>query len=54
MPTAFTAQNGAEIHESTKIGVTGCPKARQAAKKKKKAKKAGKARNSSHSQGRKS
>ncbi len=26
MPTAFTAQNGAEIHQSTKIGVTGCPK----------------------------
>jgi hypothetical protein len=27
MPTAFVGQNGAEIHESTKIGVTGCPKA---------------------------
>ncbi len=26
MPTAFTAQNGAEIHESTKISVTGCAK----------------------------
>jgi hypothetical protein len=45
MPTAFVAQNGAEIHESTKIGVTGCPKAKKAAKKhpkkhaKKKAKK---------------
>jgi hypothetical protein len=26
MPTAFTAQNGAVIHQSTKIGVTGCPK----------------------------
>jgi hypothetical protein len=26
MPTEFVAQNGAEIHESTKIGVTGCPK----------------------------
>ncbi|HEY5046290.1 MAG TPA: hypothetical protein VII53_10580 [Solirubrobacteraceae bacterium] len=24
MPTAFVGQNGAEIHESTKIGVTGC------------------------------
>jgi hypothetical protein len=24
MPTAFVAQNGAEIHESTPIGVTGC------------------------------
>ena len=27
MPTAFVAQNGAEIHESTKIAVTGCPTA---------------------------
>jgi hypothetical protein len=26
MPTAFVAQNGAEIHESTPIGVTGCAK----------------------------
>jgi hypothetical protein len=26
MPTAFVAQNGTEIHESTKLGVTGCPK----------------------------
>jgi hypothetical protein len=26
MPTAFTAQNGAVIHESTPIAVTGCPK----------------------------
>ena len=26
MPTAFTAQNGATIHESTPIGVTGCPR----------------------------
>jgi hypothetical protein len=33
MPTAFLAQNGAVIHESTKISVTGC---------KKKAKKRGK------------
>ncbi|HEY5195338.1 MAG TPA: hypothetical protein VIJ39_15895 [Solirubrobacteraceae bacterium] len=28
MPTAFVAQNGAEIHESTKLSVTGCPKAK--------------------------
>jgi hypothetical protein len=28
MPTAFVAQNGAVIHESTKIGVTGCAKHR--------------------------
>jgi hypothetical protein len=26
MPTAFVAQNGTEIHESTKISVTGCAK----------------------------
>jgi hypothetical protein len=32
MPTAFVAQNGAEIHESTKISVTGCPKAKKAKK----------------------
>jgi hypothetical protein len=28
MPTAFTGQNGAVIHQSTPIGVTGCPKAK--------------------------
>ena len=27
MPTQFTAQNGAEMRQSTKIAVTGCPKA---------------------------
>jgi hypothetical protein len=48
MPTAFVAQNGAEIHESTKIGVTGCPptrsktKGKAKGKKRKHAKKAGK------------
>jgi hypothetical protein len=45
MPTAFVAQNGAEIHETTKITVTGCPKAKKAAKKNKKTK--GKAKKSS-------
>ena len=30
MPTAFVAQNGAEIHERTAIGVTGCAKAKTA------------------------
>jgi hypothetical protein len=35
MPTAFVAQNGAEIHESTKISVTGCPKAKKTKAKKK-------------------
>jgi hypothetical protein len=34
MPTAFTAQNGMEIHESTKIAVTGCAKAKKAKAKK--------------------
>jgi hypothetical protein len=26
MPTEIIAQNGAQIHESTKVSVTGCPK----------------------------
>ena len=38
MPTAFVAQNGAEIHATTKIAVTGCPKPKKAQKKKKKSK----------------
>jgi hypothetical protein len=33
MPTAFLAQNGASIHQSTPIAVTGCPKAKGKAKK---------------------
>ncbi len=33
MPTAFVAQNGAEIHQSTPISITGCPKAKKAKKK---------------------
>jgi hypothetical protein len=36
MPTAFKAQNGAEIHQSTKLSVSGCAKAvRKTAKKRK-------------------
>jgi hypothetical protein len=35
MPTEFVAQNGAEIHESTKITVSGCPKAKKQKKPKK-------------------
>jgi hypothetical protein len=27
MPTEFQAQNGAELHQSTRISVTGCPRA---------------------------
>ena len=33
MPTAFTAQNGIVIHQSTPIAVSGCPKAKKASKK---------------------
>jgi hypothetical protein len=33
MPNEFVAQNGAEIHQSTKISVTGCPKAKTTKKK---------------------
>jgi hypothetical protein len=32
MPTTFTAQDGAVIHQSTPIGVTGCAKAKKKAK----------------------
>ncbi len=41
MPTTLTGQNGAQIKQSTKIAVTGCPKARKKPKKhpKKKGKK---------------
>ncbi len=35
MPTEFIAQNGAELHQSTKITVTGCPKHKKTAHKKK-------------------
>ncbi len=34
MPTEFVGQNGAQIHTSTKIAVTGCPKAKKAVHKK--------------------
>jgi hypothetical protein len=53
MPTAFLAQNGAEIHESTKLSVTGCPKTKKANKQVKKARK-GRAANKSHSAHRRS
>jgi hypothetical protein len=46
MPTAIVAQNGDEIHKSTKIAVTGCPKAKAAVKKK--GKQASRARKSSN------
>lgn len=38
MPTLFVAQNGAEIHQTTKIATTGCKKAKKVKKHKKKAK----------------
>jgi hypothetical protein len=47
MPTAFVAQNGAVIHQSTAIAVTGCGKATKA----KKARRASKARKASHRHG---
>ncbi|HEY3864589.1 MAG TPA: hypothetical protein VGL54_00710, partial [Solirubrobacteraceae bacterium] len=40
MPTEFIAQNGSEIHEDTKIGVTGCKKAKKALTRAQKLKKA--------------
>jgi hypothetical protein len=39
MPTAFIAQNGLQIHQSTKIAVTGCPKTKKAHRAKHKKKK---------------
>jgi hypothetical protein len=42
MPTAFVAQNGAQIHQSTKISVSGCPKATAVKAKKAPKKKAAK------------
>jgi hypothetical protein len=51
MPTELVAQNGAEIHETTKIRVTGCAKvakAKKANKKARKSTKAEKASNTSH------
>ena len=39
MPTAFTAQNGAVIKQSTPVGVSGCPKAKAKTKTAKKASK---------------
>jgi hypothetical protein len=41
MPTEFVAQNGAEIHQTTKISVTGCPKGKHARKSSKHKPKAG-------------
>ena len=43
MPTEFTGQNGAVIHQSTPISVTGCPPTRAKARPAKKTKKRAKA-----------
>jgi hypothetical protein len=48
MPTTFVAQNGAEIHQSTPITVTGCSKTKKTAKKAAKASMASKTRAASH------
>ncbi len=44
MPTEFVAQNGAEIHETTTVGVSGCAKTKQPKKKAGSARKARKRR----------
>jgi hypothetical protein len=54
MPTELVAQNGAAIHQSTKIAVTDCPAAKAARRKAKGAKQASRHRKSSHGTGRKS
>ncbi len=56
MPTTFIAQDGAELHESIKVAVTGCPKAKKKAKAKKasRSKAARTARKPSHDRGRQS
>ena len=53
MPTLFIAQDGAQVKQSTPIGVTGCPKTKKTKKadKPKKAKKAQKAQKASHAHG---
>ncbi len=42
MPTAFIAQNGAVLHQSTQVSVTGCTKAKKKKAKLKRGKKSGK------------
>ncbi|HEV3069899.1 MAG TPA: hypothetical protein VGY76_00560 [Solirubrobacteraceae bacterium] len=37
IPTTIAGQNGAQIEQSTKIGITGCPKAKKVKRHKKKA-----------------
>ncbi len=54
MPTEFVAQNGAVIHQSTPIAVTGCAKAKAKKAKARGARNARGARKSSHGRGRNS
>jgi hypothetical protein len=49
MPTTFLAQNGVEIHQSTKIAVTGCPKHKAKVKKASRRKHTAKGKHSGHS-----
>ncbi|HEY3830408.1 MAG TPA: hypothetical protein VGL57_14540 [Solirubrobacteraceae bacterium] len=48
MPTELVAQNGAVLHQITKVTVTGCPKAKKAAKPRKKHVKAKKVNDAGH------
>jgi hypothetical protein len=43
MPTLFAAQNGLEIHQQTRITITGCPKHKEAKKARRSARKGKKA-----------
>ncbi len=52
MPTEFVAQNGAELKQSTKIAVTGCPKAKKTTHRKKHKAKAKKKARRGHTHGR--
>jgi hypothetical protein len=54
MPTTIVAQNGAEIHENTKIAVTSCPKTKSKKKTKNEKSRASSARTSSNNRGRQS
>ena len=49
MPTEFVAQNGAEIHQTTPITVTGCPTALPTKKAKAKTKKTRAGKHAKHS-----
>jgi DNA-binding beta-propeller fold protein YncE len=53
MPTEFIAQNGAELKQTTKIAVTGCPKAKKTTHRKKKHKHKAKTKHKRKSRGKK-